>query len=214
MKNLSLILNILLLLGVGYLFMDKFSSKEAPKEQEVAVEETAETPKIVYVNADTLLNRYEKFQVKKKEIEAREKREDNALKGRGRSLEKDVRALQQEMMSLEQEWQGGNMARVDYETRGQKLMEKQQKLAAKEQSIMQDQQRIAGDIMKEGQRVNDELQAEIKDKLGALKAEMGYEYILSYGMGSGVLVADERYDITEKVLSILNAKAAEEAAGE
>ncbi len=213
MKNLSLILNILLLLGVGYLFMDKFSSKEAPKE-EVAVEETADVPKIVYVNADTLLNRYERFQVKKKEIEAREKREDNALKGRGRSLEKDVRALQQEMMSLEQEWQGGNMARVDYETRGQKLMEKQQKLAAKEQSIMQDQQRIAGEIIKEGQRINDELQAEIKDKLGSLKSEMGYEYILSYGMGSGVLVADERYDITEKVLSILNTKAAEEAAGE
>ena len=213
MKNLSLILNILLLLAVGYLFMDKFSSKEELKE-EVAVEETAEVPKIVYVNADTLLNRYEKFQARKNEIEAKEIREDNALKSRGRSLEKDVRALQQEMMALEQKWQGGNMPRIDYETQGQKLMEKQQKLAAKEQSIMQDQQRIAGDIIKEGQRINDELQAEIKDKLGNLKSEMGYEYILSYGMGSGVLVADERYDITERVLSILNAKAAEEAAGE
>ena len=204
MKNLPLVISIVSLLGVGYLLMNQ-SPKVADTAQATEItEESSEVPKIVFVNADTLLLKYEKFQERKKEIEAKEKKEDKALKARGRSLEKEVGELQKKMMELEQEAQQGNLSRQDYEARAKKLVEKQQKLAAKEQRLVADQQRIAGEIMEHGQKINDELQAEIKDKLQSLKAEMGYEYILSYGMGSGVLVADEKYDITDKVLKILN----------
>lgn len=205
MKNLPLILNGILLLAVGYLFADKFSAKAAPKPTQTEVSETKETPKIVYINADTLLMKYDKFQVIRKEMEAREAREDKALKGRGRSLENDVKALQKEMAALDAEAQQGNMSRIDYEARGQKLIKKQQELAAREQKLVADQQRIAGEIMTEGQKINDELQDEIQEKLKALKNEKGYDYILSYGTGSNVLVADDAYDITETVLAILNA---------
>ena len=211
MKNLPLILNGILLLAVAYLFADKFSAEATPEPTTIETTETAAVPKIVYVNADTLLTKYSKFQAVKTEMEAREKKEDGALKSRGRSLERDVKALQQDMAALDAEAQQGNMSRIDYEAKAQKLVERQQKLAAREQKLMGDQQRIAGEIMAEGQKINDELQGEIQAKLKNLKDQMGYEYILSYGAGSNVLVADEAFDITDKVLMILNA---EEAASE
>lgn len=208
MKNLSLILNAILFLAVGYLFMDKFSADtkvEAPAVQE----ETSDVPKIVYINSDSLISNYDEFQKIKVEMEAKEKKEDAALKSRGRSLERDVQALQQEMMTLQQDAQGGNLSRVDYEARAGKIAEKEQALTTKQQSLIADQQRIAEKLMREGQTINDELQFKIRGKLEKLKAEKGYEYILSYGLGSGVLVADPQYDITNMVLEMLNASEGE-----
>ncbi len=183
--------------------MDKSSAKE---EAPAVVEESTEIPPIVYINSDSLIKNYKEFQVIAKEMEAREKREDKALKARGRSLEKEVGALQQEMMALQNEAQGGNLSRVNYEARATKIAEKEQKLTAKQQRLMGDQQRIAGELMAEGNRINDSLQMVIRGKLEGLKAEKGYEFILSYGPGSGVLVADPKYDITDTVLSILNSE--------
>ena len=208
MKNLSLILNAILFLLVGYLFMDKFSADKAV-EAPVTEETTAEVPKIVYVNSDSLIANYAEFQKIKTEMEAKQNKEDAALKSRGRSLERDIASLQQEMMALQQDMQGGNLSRVDYEARAGKIAQKEESLTKKQQSLMADQQRIASDLMQEGQKINDELQLKIKGKLENLKAEKGYEYILSYGIGSGVLVADPRYDITDTVLGILNTQAVE-----
>ena len=188
--------------------MDKFSADKVV-EAPVTEEGTSEVPKIVYINSDSLIANYAEFQKIKTEMEARQNKEDAALKSRGRSLEKDIASLQQEMMGLQQDMQGGNLSRVDYESRAAKIAEKEQKLTTKQQNIMADQQRIAEKLMREGQTVNDELQLKIKGKLETLKAEKGYEYILSYGLGSGVLVADTRYDITDTVLGILNAAEAE-----
>ena len=211
MKNLPLILNGILFLAVAYLFADKFSSETAPETDPAEQTETVtETPKIVFVNADTLLTNYSRFQAVKKEIEAREQREDKALKSRGRALERDVKALQKDMAALDAEAAKGEMSRVDYESKAKVLVERQQKLAAREQKLVTDQQRIAGEILAEGQKINDELQREIQGKLEALKGDMGYEYILSYGTGSNVLVADKAFDITGKVLAILNAEGANE----
>ncbi len=209
MKNLSLILNAILFLLVGYLFMDKFSADKVV-EAPITEEGTSEVPKIVYINSDSLIANYAEFQKIKTEMEAKQNKEDAALKSRGRSLERDMGSLQQEMMTLQQDAQGGNLSRVDYEARAAKIQEKEQKLTQKQQSLMADQQRIAEKLMREGQEVNDELQLKIKSKLEQLKAEKGYEYILSYGLGSGVLVADPRYDITNTVLSILNAQTGDE----
>jgi len=188
--------------------MDKFSADtkvEAPAVQE----ETSDVPKIVYINSDSLISNYDEFQKIKVEMEAKEKKEDAALKSRGRSLERDVQALQQEMMTLQQDAQGGNLSRVDYEARAGKIAEKEQALTTKQQSLIADQQRIAEKLMREGQTINDELQFKIRGKLEKLKAEKGYEYILSYGLGSGVLVADPQYDITNMVLEMLNASEGE-----
>lgn len=208
MKNLSLILNAILFLLVGYLFMDKFSADKSV-EAPVTEEATSDAPKIVYINSDSLIANYAEFQKIKVDMEAKQKKEDAALKSRGRSLERDIASLQQEMMALQQDAQGGNLSRVDYEARAAKITAKEDKLTKKQQSLMADQQRIAGGLMEEGQKVNDELQLKIKGELEKLKADKGYEYILSYGLGSGVLVADPQYDITNTVLSILNAAESE-----
>lgn len=202
MKYLPLILNAILFLLVGWLIMDRNSAKEGP----AVVEESAEIPPIVYINSDSLIKNYKEFQVIAKEMEAREKREDSALKSRGRSLERDGASLQQEVVTLQNDAQGGNLSRVDYEARATKLAEKEQRLVAKQQKLLADQQKIANELIAEGSRINDSLQLVIRDKLENLKAQKGYEFILSYGPGSGVLVADPKYDITNLVLDILNSE--------
>ena len=49
-----------------------------------------------------------------------------------------------------------------------------------------------------------ELEKQIKDILTSLRQEKGYDYILNYGPGTGVLMVNEAHDVTGLVLEKLN----------
>ena len=57
----------------------------------------------------------------------------------------------------------------------------------------------------------DELEKKVKDILKEIQAEKGYAYILNYGPGTGVLMVDDKLDITALALERLNAVQAAEA---
>lgn len=196
MKNISLILNIVLLLAVAYLYIDKFSGKErkhsTDQSQIQSTDSTALGPKMVYINADTLLEKYELFREQTEALEKRKKEADASLKARGRSIEKEA-------MDLAQKAQSGNMTRKELEDEDRRLGEKQQRL-------LMDQEKIAGELLQVSDQLNDALQAALKEKLDSLKTEMGYDFIISYGVGSPVLAVNPAYDITERVLEMLNKK--------
>ena len=189
MKNLSLILNAVLLLAVIYLFYAPFSG---PKPEAVPTEPKTEKAalNVVYVREDTLLNQFKDFHEKMETLNNKKQQADASLQSRGRALEKEVAGIQAKI-------QQGLLTPNQIAT-------EEQRIAQKQQSLMQESDKIAQEIMTETQTLNNELQDKVKAVLEALRDEMGYDYILNYGPGTGVLMVNDSLDITSIVLERLN----------
>lgn len=193
MKNISLILNIILLLAVAYLFFDRFSGAKPEGKPEIATDQTAEKQlRIVFINLDSLHAKSESFQAKKTELEKRQSDAEASLTSRAKAFEKEVIAYQQKLQS-------GTMT-------PKTAQEEEARLAKKEQSIMQERERLASDILKDTDAFNETFTNQVRGYLDSLKSQMNYDYILVAGTGSPVLLANDSLDITKTVLNLLNKK--------
>src|SRR5262245_38663912 len=132
MKNLSLILNAVLLVAVGVLYYLHFQSPKAaePIAEPVTVT-TAAGPlrpaSIVYVNSDSLLDNYAFLKAKKQDLEARHKKITADLEAEGQRLQSDVESYRQRGASMTDE------QRMQTE---EQLMIRQQQLMQKEKTMM------------------------------------------------------------------------------
>lgn len=195
MKQASIILNAVLLIAVGFLMIQHFKGPRpagSATNGNSAVAATAANgdARIVFVNADSLLEKYELFKQKKEALTKKEKDADAALKARGKALEK-------EFMQAQQKVQEGLMT-------PNQVQQLEQQLSQKQQRLMEDQDRITKELVDETQKIQDELQKSVKDLLAAIRKEKGYDYILSYGPGTGVLMVNDSLDVTDLVLERLN----------
>lgn len=191
MRNASLILNIILLLAVGYLFYAQFSTEEASPAAGQESFGPAGPLNIVYINTDTLLAKYDYFRRQSEALAQKEREATSGLQSRSQALEREIAEAQRKAQS-------GLMAPKD-------IQQMQQNLSVKQQQLMQDQQRLNQELMQESQLLQQELQQKLDDLLSELRAEKGYDLVLSYGPGADVLAANDELDITEMVLERLNA---------
>ena len=192
MKNISLILNILLLLAVAYLYVDRFSGSKTDENPAVSADTKDELLRIVYINLDTLHGKSETFQAKKSELENRQAEAEASLTSRAKAFEKEVIAFQQR-------YQSGTMTPKAAE-------DEQTRLSKKEQSIMEERERMGSALLKETDDFNMGFTSQVKGYLDSLKTQMNYDYILVAGSGSPVLLANDSLDITKTVLELLNKK--------
>lgn len=192
MKNITSVLTWILLVAVGYLLFVHFTGSASGSKKKENIEVKEETPKVVYVNGDSLLKKYTAFQDELTALEARSKGMENTLASRGR-------ALQQEFISAEQKAQSGQMAPAQIQKEQQRLMQKQQNLVAQQESMSKQ-------LLDERQKLQENLEKRVKELLTAIRKEKGYDYILNYGPGTGVLMVNDSLDITKVVLEKLNAK--------
>lgn len=193
MKNLSLILNIVLLLAVAYLYIDRFSGSGGDQPTEMAVEGDDQKPlTIMYLNIDSLHEKSESFQKKKAEVE-------EAQAAAEASLRSKMKAFQGEVIAYQKKLQSGTMtpkSAQDEETR----------LARKEQALAEEQERVGSALLKDLDEFNVAFNSEVRTYLDSLKKANGYDYILVAGAGSQVLTANENMDLTNDVLEMLNKK--------
>ncbi|MCB0570418.1 MAG: OmpH family outer membrane protein [Phaeodactylibacter sp.] len=189
--NISLVLNAILLLAVIYLFTKQPAAAGPDKEAEPAAT-TTDGPKFVYIDADTLLEKYDYFRQQKEALEKREADATEKLAQRGRALESQYRQVQEKI-------QKGLLT-------PNQIAEEEQRLGRQQQVLMDEREKLSQELLGESQRVNTELQEKLKSILDGLRAEKGYAMILQFGQGSSLLNASEALDITEEVLTILNKK--------
>lgn len=189
MKNLSLILNIVLLLAVAILYFLFFNQKPAAGETAGPASSGA-APNIVYINSDTLLSNYGYFRTRQEALAQKEQTAEAGLQSRGRELEREIAQAQERAQS-------GLLAPKD-------IQQMQQQLGLKQQQLLQDQERITQELLLETQELQMELQKKVQDLLAEIQAEKGYDYILNYGPGTGVLMVNDSLDITRMVLEHLN----------
>ena len=191
--NISLVLNGILLIAVAYLLSQHLSSGGGKAtESEAAAAEASAPLKIVYLNADTLVHKYDYFRQQQEALEKQQAEAGQRLNQKGAALENEFRAVQQKI-------QQGLLA-------PSQIADEEKRLGQKQQVLMAEQEKLRNDLLAETQRIQMELETELRQSLDAMRARRGYDYILQYGQGSSVLLASDSLDITVEVLEILNKK--------
>jgi len=189
-NNILLIWNVLLTLLVAIVLLIQFAGPKTAKP-DAAAQTDDDGLNIVFVNADSLLEKFTEFKLQQDSLAAKEKDIDTRLRSRGQALEKEYTAAQAKI-------QQGLMT-------PNQVAQEEQRLMAKQQKLMEDQERLTKELMDETEALNKKLEERVKAVLREVRDESGYDYILSYGPGTGVLMVNDSLDVTEVVLGKLNA---------
>ncbi len=192
MKNISLILNVILLGAIAHLYyLNSKKATSGPTAITVPANQMAGA-KIAWVNADTLDAQYEWLKDQKKSIEQR-------MKNAGNSLVTKRDALARDMSDFEQKAQRNDVAPADLQKEYEVLQGRQQKLA-------DEADRLDKQVSEEQKKAFNDLYANVEAQLKTLSSQIGYDYIMSYSRGGQLLMANDSLNITRQVLSLLNAK--------
>lgn len=198
MKNISIALNVLLLIAVGVLYAKVFSGDKTGKatEKKVVAANPAATAtpgvSIAYIDMDSL---HEKI-----------------------SYIKNIRAeLENDQRSIETKWQNGyrgleNQKNAFIKSKGNSIT--QQEAEKFQGELMQQQQAIDGEKQDATQKLSaksykfmDDIQKKLKDFLADYNKDKNFQYILTTGTGLDYIVyKDSALNITNDVIQGMNEK--------
>lgn len=186
-KYLSLSLNIILIIAVGFLYYQHF--KPAPGAEKIVVPQKELKPsQIVFINSDSLLNRYELYQKLKKELEDKNRRSELDLESKGKAFEQEVKSYQQKAATLTQE----------------QMAVAEEGLKRKQQEILAHREELGQHLSEEEKKLTEQLYSNISEFLKRYSKSGHYKYVLGYSKGGGILYANDSLDITHSVLEGLN----------
>ncbi|NVO01742.1 MAG: OmpH family outer membrane protein [Bacteroidetes bacterium] len=186
--NINLILNVVLLIAVAVLFFLHFKGKNGGDEN---VETKKNVPtSIAYVNSDSLLNNYEYVKVLKTDLEAKQKSMEGEFSTKQKSFEYEVTEFQK---------------KVNSNTISQELAQKtEQQLMQKQQALGELQQKMQQELSLQELEMNTKVLDTISSFMKKYNKKHNYNYILGYAKGSGILFANESFNITGDVLKQIN----------
>lgn len=193
MKNLSLILNAVLIVAVGILFYLHFSSGQISDAGQAAAERVNTTVPgmaIVYINIDTLLNNYAYFHDMQDEFEDKQSELEAELNLRSRQYEASA-------MDFQNKVQKGLVTRRE-------AAELEQQLLQEQQALLQLRDDLTMQLAEEEQVRNRRLINKIMEYLEEYNKDYNYQFIFSNSFGDNVLFANNELDITRSVLTGIN----------
>ncbi len=185
MKNLSLLLNALLLIAVGVLFYLHFSGS---RTQSTSGSASIPDLKIAYINSDTVLKYYDYFKVNKDKLEAKGKRLDQDLKNRAQSLQNEFETYQRN---------SGNL------TIGQ-ARAVEEDLGKKRQNLQLYQESLSQEMLVDQDKMTKDLYERVTSYLKKYGQEKGLEVVLKYDASSDLLFGVDGLDISREVITGLN----------
>lgn len=189
MKNLSLILNIVLLVAVGVLYYLHFKNpKAASATGSTANDAVLSELKIAYINADTVLKYYDYLKVNKQQLEAKTQKMDQDFRTRAQGLQNEFNAYQRSVNSM---------------TIGQ-VKATEENLAKKQQNLQMYQQTLQQQLMEEEAKLNKQLYDRITAFLKDYSAQKGLQVVLKYDPTSDMLYGGNALDISQDVINGLN----------
>lgn len=196
MKNLSLVLNAVLIVAVGILYYLHFkgNSSSGSSTGELSGPMPVSSQGIVFVNSDSLLQEYDFYKDQKAKFETEQERIKTELKGESDKLQKDAAVYQQQAIGMT------DLERQNKETelgmRQQRLMDKKDQMLSKLDELQ------AGSSEELYTRLNSYLKEFNKDK--------NLQFVLGYQKGGGILFANDSLNITHQVIQGLNRAYGEE----
>ncbi len=204
-KNLSVTLNVVLIIAVAVLYYLHFSSKNCSTETANANDSTAlakpivlapkdiKGSKMVYVNLDVLNEKYEYI----KDVNVSAKAELSSLESQ---YQKKGQKLQEDYLAFQQKAQGGLLSENQIATENEGFAKRKEELDMMEQKSQ--------DMMDKMQQRSDEMNVSIKDYLKEYNKNSNYNYVMAFSNGplSPILIANDSFDITNEILEGLNAQ--------
>jgi outer membrane protein len=184
MKNLSLILNGVLLVAVGVLYFLFFSGKKSNESTVTAPSNL----KIAYIKSDTVLKYYDYFKEQNDIFEAKNKRLSQDMQNRAQSLQNDINAYQRNV---------GNLTIGQAKAVEEDLAKKQQNFRLYQQSV---EQEVANDQAK----VQGELYGRITAFLKKYAEGSELQVVMKFDQASDVLFGGPGIDISQDVIKGLN----------
>ncbi len=192
--TVSLALNLILLAGLIVLYILFFQSKKSSSTENILPVATkiatGGASKVVYLNLDSLNEKYEFVRNLRTDLESTGKRLQNEILSEQAAFEKEAADFQKQVQSnsITEE-----RAKVVYEG----LMQKQQLLAEKKERYTQQ-------VADKELNMNMTLLDTVTNFLKRYNRKFGYDYILGYKNGGEILLANDSLEITRDVISILN----------
>lgn len=193
MKNLSLILNAILLAAVAFLFYKVYSGSSAKTHISVAEKSKAEAgtskPIIAYVELDSLNEHITFIKQKRQSLESEQKAIENEWTSGMRGLE----AQRDNFIK-----RGNSITQAEAEKFQAMLMQQQQNIETKKQNMAQR-------LSEKSYKLMEDIQKNLREYLAEYNKTKGYSYILTSGTGLDYLIyKDSTLDITADVIAGMN----------
>ena len=200
MKRVNLIINIVLAIAVGVLFVLYFTGNEksSPEQTEEKLAENNSTGKgeMAYINIDTLMNNMDMFFDVRNKLVDKQKSLEAELNSRSKDFEKQATDFQEKVRK-------GLVTR----SRAQEI---EQELYLEQQNLISLKDKLSMELAEEEQVMNRQLIYYITDYLEEYNKEKNYQFIISNSLGGPLLYASDKQDITNDVVEGINAKYAKE----
>jgi len=200
MKRVNLIINIVLVIAVGALFVLYFTGKKksSPAQTEEKLVENNNTGKggMAYINIDTLMNNMDMFFDVRNKLVDKQKSSEAELNSRSKDFEKEATDFQEKV-------QKGLITR----SRAQEI---EQELYLEQQNLINLKDKLSMELAEEEQVMNRQLIYYITDYLKEFNKEKNYQFIISNSLAGPLLYASDKQDITNDVVEGINAKYAKE----
>ena len=200
MKRVNLIINIVLVIAIGVLFVLYFTGKKksSPAQTEEKLFENNSTGKgeMAYINIDTLMNNMDMFFDVRNKLIDKQKSSEAELNSRSKDFEKEATDFQEKVRK-------GLVTR----SRAQEI---EQELYLEQQNLIGFKDKLSLELAEEEQVMNRQLIYYITDYLKEYNKGKKYQFIISNSLGGPLLYASDKQDITNDVVEGINAKYAKE----
>ncbi|MFN8253955.1 MAG: OmpH family outer membrane protein [Ferruginibacter sp.] len=196
MKNLSVVLNIVLLAAVGFLYYLKFSGKDTKKTAGSPVaakagDSIAADIKVAYVDLDSLNEKIVYFKQKRKEIEQQQRNNEAEINN-------DLRMLEAKQNSFIQK--NPNPTPDEVQQIRAQLAQDQQGIEAKRQKYTQS-------LNQQNFEMVEKIRKELKDFFAEYNREKKFHYILTTSADLDYIIyKDSTLNITNDVIKGMNEK--------
>ena len=158
------------------------------QQQPTAVENTEKGIRLAYVRIDSLQSQYNYFQELVGELQAEEEKIVVELQRRQQELQTNIELYQQEapkMTAHQREANEADLRRV-------------------QQNYLQVEQAAQGQMMQRQNDLTVMMREDMNSAIETLKEELNLDFILLYEEGGQIIYANDEYDITERMVNMLN----------
>lgn len=190
MKNILLIINIVLILLVGYLYYLHFQN---PKSNTVTETKTPsantmeEKAKVAYIDLDSLQSNYTYYKKIKADFERKQSSANDEITKMQRKFQARAVQLQQKAATMNQQEQANAMEEIN----------------KMQQQLQERKQGIDNDLFNYNSKMKEDILNRIQDFLKVYNKDGRYSYIFSYEPGF-MFYKDSTLNITPDVIAGLN----------
>lgn len=197
MKHKNTLIQLALALSILVLYILHFCSNSRCPSTREHVKSATNAPSahlpVAYINIDSLLLNYN-YSKDLNEVLVRKRENAQA------TLTQKARQLDTEMKEFQRKHENNAfLSEQSFKSQQQDLMKKQQNLQALEQNLSQE-------LVKEQQKMNEQLRDSVYRFLRSYNKTKKYQIIISNNMNDNIMIADPVYNITDNVVKILNSQ--------